>query len=116
MLAIGIASGLVLFSPDTLIKSLGMTAIRTEHKAEIGGAVLLSIAYLSATTILWLKDVIIKAWKSRQSRIVREQRLRELTPEMLLNIAPSDNKEVRTIAEQHVENLRNRGSEFPVAC
>lgn len=33
LLAIGIASGLVLFSPNALVKSLGMTAIRTEHKA-----------------------------------------------------------------------------------
>ncbi|MCP1496189.1 hypothetical protein J2Y86_000896 [Pseudomonas migulae] len=88
MLAIGIASGLVLFSPDTLIESLGMAAIRVEHKAEIGGAFLLSIAYLSATTMLWLKDVIAKGWKTRSARLVREQRLRELTPAEKSYLAP----------------------------
>lgn len=88
MLAIGIASGLVLFSPDSLIESLGMTAIRTDHKAEIGGALLLSLAYLSATVILWLKDVIAKAWKIRSARLVREQRLRELTPDEKAYLAP----------------------------
>lgn len=88
LIAIGIASGLVLFSPDSLTESLGMTAIRTEHKAEIGGAFLLSIAYLSATLIIWLKDVIAKAWKSRKSRLVCEQRLRELTPDEKAYLAP----------------------------
>lgn len=88
LLAIGIASSIVLFSPQPLIESIGMTTFREEHRAEIGGALLLSLAYLSSAAILWLKEIVAKACKSRKSCLVREQHLRELTPLEKSYLAP----------------------------
>ena len=88
LLAIGIATGVLLFAPDTPAKSLGMDEFADQHRAIIGGIFIAAWAYLLAHLVWWGRARAVAVYESRRQAKIRESRLRDLTPEEKHYLAP----------------------------
>ena len=81
LLAVGIATGIVLFVPDSVALTLGVDAFRSEHRGFIGGAFIFSWSYLAAQLLWWFRKLGVDAWSRRKGRLAREKQLHSLTLE-----------------------------------
>lgn len=81
LLALAIATGVVLFVPDSLAVTLGIDAFRSANRGFIGGAFIFSWSYLAVHFLWWLRQLGVNAWSRRKDRVTREKQLDFLTPE-----------------------------------
>ena len=81
LLALAIASGVVLIVPDPIASALGLDKFREDNRFWIGIAFVVSCSYLLAHVIWWGWGKAVGWYESRRVRKVREDCLKELTPE-----------------------------------
>jgi hypothetical protein len=96
LLAVAIATAIVLFVPDSLAVILGIDAFRSANRGFIGGAFIFSWSYLAVHFLWWLRKLIVDAWSRRKDRLTREKQLDSLTPEEQGYLAPYVNDSVNT--------------------
>jgi len=84
LLALGIASAIILFAPLEFVENLGVDSFRKEYRAVIGVVFLMSWSYLLAHLIWWIRGKIVARFKLRQIRSY----LYDLTPEEKHLLAP----------------------------
>jgi hypothetical protein len=88
LLAIGIASTVMLFAPLKFVSKLGVETFREEYRSVIGGVFIVSWCYLLAHLIWWLLRKIAAKIKFRRTRKIREGYLHDLTPEEKDHLTP----------------------------
>lgn len=88
LLAISFAAGIILFSPLALARTLGIDEFRETYRGWIGGAFVLSLSYLTAHFVWWLRSIIIGRRKRDQAEKTRHQYLHDLTAEEKGYLAP----------------------------
>jgi hypothetical protein len=96
LLALGIATGVVLFVPDSLATRLGIDAFRSANRGPIGATFIFSWSYLAAHLLWWLKKFAVNGWTRRRARLVRQGYLHSLTPEEQGYLAPYVHENVNT--------------------
>lgn len=96
LLAVGIATGAVLFVPDSLAATLGIESFRLEYRSSIGAAFIFSWSYLTAHLLLWVRTLCTASWTRRKNRLLLEEKLHFLTPEEQGYVAPYVLKNVNT--------------------
>lgn len=88
LFAVGIAMSVLLFAPDPLAQTLGVTEVRASYRGLIGGAFIVSWSYLTVNFLWWLRKKASTTWLSRKKRLAREKYLHNLTPEERGYLAP----------------------------
>ena len=95
LLGFALASGLVLFSPESFVATLGLDSFRRDNKPYIGGSFVVSIALL-VSQLIFSTGTLIRALlakrqarkKAAQAEIDRQKRLQELTPDEKAYLIP----------------------------
>jgi len=88
LLALGIASGFILFAPSSIIAGLGITPIRNNYTGILGTVFVFSWAYLLAHMI-GKEYILVSNWyDGRKTHKTRIGYLHELTPEEKEYLAP----------------------------
>lgn len=81
LLAVALGSGFLLFGPSSMLGSAGMVKLVSEYRPWLGGAFVLSCAYLLAHAVKYFADVI-KAWQGARSLDKQRAKwLKSLTPD-----------------------------------
>jgi hypothetical protein len=97
LLGMGVASGLILFVPESIADTLGMNEFRSQYRGWIGATFLFSWSALIAHGLFWGKGSSAKWWEKRQLRNVRWKYLDELTPEEKGYLVPYINNGKNTL-------------------
>ncbi len=84
LLALGIASAIILFAPLEFVENLGIDTFQKEYRPVIGIVFVMSWSYLLAYLIWWIRGKIIARCKLRRIRSY----LHDLTPEEKHLLAP----------------------------
>jgi len=88
LLAISIATGIILFTPPGFSRTLGIDEFRETYRGWIGSAFILSLSYLAAHLAWWLRSIIMARRKRKQAEKTRNQHLHDLTAEEKGYLAP----------------------------
>ena len=81
LLAIALATAVLLFSPDALARTLGIAEFVDQYRWIIGLLFIGASCYLLAHLICWVGGRAVAAYDSRRKTKIRQSHLRELTPE-----------------------------------
>ena len=96
LIAVGIATGIVLFVSDSTAATLGIDSFRLVHRGLIGAGFIFSWSYLAAHFLWWLRKIVADGWSRRKSRLAREKQLHSLTPDEQRYLAPYVRENVNT--------------------
>lgn len=103
LLGCAIGSGLILFSPEPFIATLGLDAFRQANKPYIGGTFVASLALLTSQWFFhcwsFVKGILAKIEarkKLEKEEAARRQRLHELTPDEKAYLLPYVMNDVNT--------------------
>lgn len=95
LLGFALASGLMLFTPDSFVATLGLDAFRHANKPYIGGTFVVSLAILLAQSLFHLGASIKSLFAKREARrkaaqaeAARHKELHELTPDEKAYLVP----------------------------
>ena len=88
LLAVGVASLIVLLLPPGTAAWLGLEELRSQYRPYIGGACLAAWSYLGAYFIWWIGQRVSMWRKRRRVRLQNEQYLHDLTPEEKAYLVP----------------------------
>lgn len=88
LLAVALASALLLFAPASLIATLGATSLLSAYRAWIGFSLIISSAYLLAHGVVFLATKVRDASHDRAIQKVRLGHLRSLTPDEKGHLLP----------------------------
>lgn len=96
LLAVGIATGIVLFVPDSVAATLGIDSFRSANHGLIGAGFIFSWSYLAVHFLMWLKNLGANGWTRRKGRLAREKQFHSLTPEEQGYLAPYVQENINT--------------------
>lgn len=88
LLALAVATGILLFFPAALVSRLGMTTLVTGYRSLIGLAFLVSCTYLLAHAIVSLVQYIRDGLEAKATRKARMALLQDLTPDEKIRLIP----------------------------
>ena len=88
LLALAVATGIVLFSPALLVSKLGMTTLVADYRPLFGLAFLVSCTYLLAHALVSLVQYIRDGLEARATRKARMALLQDLTPDEKSRLVP----------------------------
>ena len=116
LLAVAVASGLLLFSPAVLVARLGMITLVTDYRSWIGLALVISWAYLFAHASVFLVQLGREGLEARATRKARLTCLQDLTPDEKRRLMPYIHYKkasvVYSIADGVVQGLVAKGVLF----
>jgi hypothetical protein len=81
LIAVAVASALLLFLPAPTIGQLGVESLLREYRAYIGGAFIVSCSYLAAHLLAGAAALLKTRFTARARKRQQMQWLRELTPD-----------------------------------
>lgn len=81
LMALGVATAIILFVPGNYAATLGVTGFREEYRGLIGAGYILSWLSLAAYFVWEAKSYIQKLFKSRKAKKARLNHLYKLTPD-----------------------------------
>jgi len=105
LLAIGIATGVLLFAPDMLAKTLGVADFANQYRGIIGGIFIIAWSYLFAHLLWWGRGRAFAAYESWHKVKIRESQLRELTPEEKYYLKPYISDDINTQRFSHDDGV-----------
>lgn len=79
-LALGLATGVLLFSPETFLQQIGMLGLVEQTRSWLGISFLVSVVGLVVTSAIALQQKISEANRRRSARAAQNQRFKELSP------------------------------------
>ena len=120
LLGVAVASGVVLFSPDSFIASVGLSEFTAAHRSYLGGAFIGSLALLFSFIVVRAIGAAKSALAARKSKAKREaveaarrKMLHDLTPDEKAYLAPyifgEENTQYFLIADGVAGGLKNKG-------
>lgn len=95
-LSLSIASGVTLFAKDSFLKTIGIITFKEQNQGIIAGVFIFSSAYIVASIIWWVWNIVSKRIAHRLLNNMRIQYLLELTPKELSYLKPFIESNVAT--------------------
>jgi hypothetical protein len=88
LLAVAVASGLLVFAPASAITKLGMDKFVTDYRSWLGFALVVSCAYLFAHAIVFIAKLVHERFEVRAIRKAQSEYLKNLTSDEKARLAP----------------------------
>ena len=88
LMALGVATAIILFVPDNYAATLGITEFREENRGLIGAGFILSWSSLAAYLVWEIKSYIHNILKNRKAKKARIDLLHNLTPDEKQYLTP----------------------------
>ena len=88
LLAVAVASGLLVFAPAPIVAKLGMDKFVTDYRSWLGLALVISCAYLFAHAVDFLAKHVRNKFRSSAIRKTQIEYLKGLAPDEKSRIAP----------------------------
>jgi hypothetical protein len=107
LIAVGVATGIILLVPDGIAQKLGVDTFRAMYRGYLGAAFILSWSYLVAHLVWWFRGRVAAWHLSRRKRLIRERWLHELTPAEKSYLAPYILQDVTTRQFQIEDGVAN---------